>query len=134
MKRTYKFRAWVEGNEMVRVSGIQFEPDSPLSKPCIIDERNDIHQLKDIELMEWTGFKDEKGNDIYENDIIRLNDIKYIVKWDLNCSVYIAYQIQGKGDGIMNLFYLVINNSSEVIGNIFQNPELLNKEQEGEIK
>ena len=41
MKRTYKFRAWVEGNEMVMVSWIQFEPDSPLSKPCIIDERND---------------------------------------------------------------------------------------------
>lgn len=78
-----------------------------------------------IKLMQYTGLKDKNGNEIYEGDILRIEkeDYKYIVKFYDSCFLgvnkYDEHYEQTKILG--NLFAL----EREVIGNIYENSELL---------
>lgn len=81
---------------------------------------------EDIKLMEFTGLKDKHGKEIYEGDILNIDkeDYKYVVKCYDGCFVGVnkfdEHYEQAKIIG--NLFTLEI----EVIGNIYENPELIN--------
>lgn len=117
MKREIKFRAWDKDmKEMVFVSGIQFDPHSPKEKPNIIDERNDIRDLDDIELMQFTGLKDKNGKEVYESDIVKYMD--YNEAGEVEFNDVVEYH--------EGAFYPVCerpSNEFEVIGNIYENPE-----------
>jgi len=80
-------------------------------------------------LMQFTGIKDENGNDIYEGDIINygyyedINEqddinrpMNFVVKWSIEeCSFMANGRLLNK-----NKIY-----SFPIIGNIHENPELL---------
>jgi hypothetical protein len=78
----------------------------------------------DYEVMQFTGLKDKEGKEIYEGDIVRFSEhycgdstieeqVK-VIKWDIN----------GYTDDLLVGSYNAPN-WCEVIGNIYQNPELL---------
>lgn len=71
-------------------------------------------------LMQYTGLKDRHGVEIYEGDIIRIKNnhgyfIKKSVAWN-NGNRWQGFRV-GKGD-----------REIEVIGNVYENPELLEAE------
>jgi hypothetical protein len=74
---------------------------------------------------DYTGLKDKNGKEIYEEDLIinsmRNNGKPHPVEWD---------NAQGGWVGNYRLRYLLgqENNELEVIGNIYENPELLKGE------
>ena len=84
-------------------------------------------------LMQYTGLKDKNGKEIYQGDIVKSevfdieNGVKFSieeVKWDVARGFYDT------------LFFERLEEHgriecSEVIGNIFENPELLTKTEEG---
>ena len=82
----------------------------------------------DVEVMQYTGLKDSNGNEIYEGDIVKIEDyfggdlIGNIV-YDETTAGYVFH----KGDE-RNYFQMTLDLESYVyyvIGNIYENTELL---------
>lgn len=73
-------------------------------------------------LMQFTGLKDKKEKEIYEGDILKTNSgIGYMV-FD-NC----GYAIKSTGSEAVDYEFSAFYLECEVIGNIHENPELLNQ-------
>lgn len=94
---------------------------------------------------QFTGLFDKKGKEIYEGDILRGNDYPYylsdkgvynyyaIVEWDEETAQFYLYTHLAKGADVRGVSHGVgieIDENlrkMEVIGNIHDNPELLNE-------
>jgi len=70
-----------------------------------------------FELMQFTGLKDKQGKEIYEGDIVKQEDTINEVYFHKG-----AFKI---GSTIWNPDYLQYPEGVEVIGNIYETPELL---------
>lgn len=123
MNREIKFRAWLEGtHEDLTFSQPHMQMNAPVVDGYYADVEAgwDIHgTYKTIPLMQYTGLKDKNGVEIYEGDLLtELGHVK-VVEWS--------------GEGLGWVFQVVRefkNNYSasiEVIGNIYENSELLSE-------
>jgi uncharacterized phage protein (TIGR01671 family) len=76
---------------------------------------------EDCELMQSTGLKDKNDVEIYEGDIVRLKSKKHGLH-----NATITYEApMFIMDGNKSIFKDTALTISEVIGNIYENPELL---------
>lgn len=141
MQREIKLRAWDSSNKIMFYSDeigdgdlhYNFFFEEGIMKAQSIyspDIENWLEmQLFDCEVMQYTGFKDKNGICIYEEDILSPLSASVgpmYVRWE-NGS-FVTYTRFGRWGLLSRLsdpdfikFY------PEVIGNIHQNPELLNK-------
>ncbi len=92
-------------------------------------------QTYDFELMQWTGLRDKEGTEIYEGDIVAgeppryISPVKGVVKYGALAFAFVGKTESGKKwfDTITNP-RITVAKDIEVIGNIFENPELLEGE------
>lgn len=132
--REIKFRAFIKWAKLIlEVESIDFKRKRVYCKtelgkpnPC------DFYNFDDIELMQYTGLKDKNGIEIYEGDIlkypyVRSSSVNYTIEigaieWSDEYCGFIIDEVQNIGGfcGIESKHM----NELEVIGNIYENPEL----------
>ena len=129
--REIKFRAWSSGRkEMTEVESIHFKGNAVylISKYLRL-----VANLDETELMQFTGLQDKNGVDIYEGDII--NSDYRAEGYRANLHGYIVFFRGGFCARTVKVKYFddcpmsdLIIDSTEIIGNIYENPELLEVE------
>ena len=73
---------------------------------------------------QFTGLHDKNGQELYEGDILSQGTSRFIVKWDEKHAMYKCYFV-GLDEHYCNLSDDYIRDYFSVIGNIHENPELL---------
>lgn len=135
--RDLKFRAWDKENKIFQPVCVDTNGNA-----CIFGYAG--LEIKFDNIQQYTGLKDKNGKEIYEGDIIRrtykashylniIEEYDYIetieVKWDDD---NLSYNIP---NNVFSFFSSPATHSLnpnglpmfEIIGNIFENPELINK-------
>ena len=111
--REIKFRAWHKG--YIKKSSMRptmLYDDNP--GDCLVWQ----NQGQPIDIMQYTTLKDENGKEIYEGDIFKIlaepEEIN-VVTWDEG-----KYLLEDHGLWLSDWY-----KHGEIIGNIYENPELI---------
>ena len=115
---------WVEGYYQKRKD--VFENDEHLIFRCESYHTWEYIEIDPETICQYTGLTDKNGNKIWENDVVEYvaEGCVYKCIWNqYNCE----YQFDNKNESF-GMGYAPIH-EYEVIGNIFDNPELLENEQ-----
>ena len=129
MNREIKFRAWDESQKYMAYQG----------NPDLETIQSFMYHFGDKLLMQFTGLHDKNGKEIYEGDILTSifgdGNPTQICFGEFTCSAYetkdLATQIGFywlESDGTKSIFGKSVNGDMaycEIIGNIYENPELL---------
>ena len=82
--------------------------------------------FEDVEFMENTGMKDKNGTYIYEGDIVRVNGTwDCIIEYNQSSCAFVLKSIDSRWSTGYFSNYDDIEEMLEVIGNIYENEELL---------
>jgi uncharacterized phage protein (TIGR01671 family) len=125
MSREIKFRAYLENYEkMVNDLTGFYRINEPWIKLFWTEEDDvtDLFPTNSVILMQYTGLKDKKGKEIYEGDVVRtpLLGLKLLeARYTNELAAFELYDMKGKR------YQLDDNSDLEVIGNIYENPELI---------
>lgn len=142
MSREIKFMAWDEANNrMFQVKEITFSEDG---NHTITEWRDNGHERwssplngnqahgKWIHLMQYTGLKDKNGKEIYEGDILRTfwnyhdgpkeSTIRF--EWSDSRAGFECIKIIEQGADYLRAGKPITE--YEIIGNLYENPELIN--------
>lgn len=108
--REIKFRAW-DNKQKLMLTWDWFDNET-------IDQ---VFKMDRFILMQYTGLKDENGVDIYEGDIFYCNYDKKNFEIVFNEKGY----FEKKGSYGVYVADNLVSQFGKVIGNIYENPELL---------
>jgi len=120
-----KIKAWLKKEKkMVAIIGIDFNYEyiRYTEDDNLFNENYKTAEFKNIELLQFTGLKDNGGQELYEADVIKFNDgiddIYGLISYDDEDGAYrVSYEnitehlLEREGD-------------FEIVGNIFENPDL----------
>lgn len=115
---------WVEGQYAYTTNPLT-EDGKPI-KHLICNGTNIFNDLIDpVTLCQYTGLTDKDGKKIWENDIVELPDGEgyFTCEWEEGTARFVM-----NGDGLTVDFDNYWSYQTEVAGNIFDNPELLEVE------
>ena len=124
--REIKFRAWdIHRKQMLEVWKVTC---GVFPKPAELYNRDfdDLFNKDDAILMQFTGFKDKNGKEIYEGDIILSQKYpREIFFNEETCEWRLATYGEKQYDKTYSLCPFA--RFGEIIGNIYENPEILKR-------
>ena len=128
MNDRFKFRHWDKQVNKMRYGDIQLGSNGI---PFIISPELPmlVQDIEDVVTMQCTGLKDKNGKLIYEGDVVKEEGFYWEVVWNTN----VTYQWSLRRIEPNSIYPHIITFSSllswkkyEVIGNIYENEDLLN--------
>ena len=120
--REIKFRAWDAENKTMWHNSFHIAAPGFAWK-WREDEKSESGSIViDWPVMQFTGLKDKNGKEIYEGDILQYSYSRDTTGKDVITDTYTVEWDQLK-EGVG--FALPFLNNAEIIGNIYENPELL---------
>ncbi len=122
--REIKFRAWIkEYKKMTEVVSLYIAANTIATSETFGIKEHAIKNRfvidREAELMQFCGLKDKNGAECYESDLVKSNEWIYQVVWgDLGWE----FELISRNWSPKNYFS---PQHFEIIGNIYENPELL---------
>jgi len=109
--KTVTFAAYTDGEEVDNLEKYSFD-------------ENDFLYKKDLKIMQYSGLKDKNNKEIYEGDIVTLHNSRYKVIFNMEQARFVLRDDKFE----MEIPFTNNNNERmEIIGNIYENPELMEK-------
>lgn len=134
MVREIKFRVWNMNTKLFYYHSVRdFEEIQKINELCTDDMGNNLIE------QQFTGLKDKNGKEIYFGDIIKYSgnqipqyqdeNTLYLVEWVLDRIVGtpVDYLHEPEYVGGGHLIDWLLSADREVVGNIYENPELVKK-------
>ncbi len=127
--REIKFRVWdKKENEMFYSNMYQNKTSMIYGLGNFLKECSDIEEP----IMQYTGFKDKNGVEIYEGDLLQSfyddGEIHEVIWHEESASFRVATYLDNRhGGSFAELFFMddIHENCNKIIGNIYENTELL---------
>lgn len=142
--REIKFRAWdSDKKEMIYLEDNTTRNNSVMECQIVFDElghyvsvryygEDSWFEIKNTKLMQYTGLKDKNGKEIFEGDIVKDKSFIGVIEYRDNIASFI---VKINDSTLECLHWSPLNEGNinrpanleytEVIGNIYDNPELL---------
>lgn len=146
MKRIIKFRFWDIDNkvltqgftleeiqnagkgfnqtsvsEIERIKVFEDNNNTSTNNGCVLYLHKEANTKSNVEVMQFTGLHDKNGKEIYKGDIVKIDKLgKYRVDY-LDHSMKFFFQTLDDN----KTSFTATPEMIEIIGNVFQNPELL---------
>lgn len=123
--REIKFRVWVKEKkaifEVILIDYVTKKVTYLLERVGHLLSIRDA-KFNDVEFMQYTGLEDKNGKEIYEGDIVTLHNSRYKVIFNMEQARFVLRDDKFE----MEIPFTNNNNERmEIIGNIYENPELL---------
>lgn len=131
-----KFRAWIKPEKQMieedDLLDIDYDTEQIMTQQVYFvdglpDDRDlKYHDFEDVELMQSTGLLDKNGQEIFVKDIVDYKGRKAIVKWHGSYASFIYIFVDELQKRVADWKPLYLSYYRfEVVGNVYQNPELL---------
>jgi len=132
--REIKFRAWQKGNSIRRaemlipsvVNCIRYFREDNYNSVSVVKGYDNHYTLigeEEVILMQYTGLKDKNGKEIYEGDLLRWWNGRELIG-----STKVVESTSGGWNPFIDDCQTDGSWHYKVIGNIYENPELLNSQ------
>ncbi|OPX87897.1 MAG: YopX protein [Pelotomaculum sp. PtaB.Bin104] len=117
--RELKFRVWDKVMmKMFKPQAISFDIKSSVPFAVSVHGRS-WEPVGKFELLQWTGFSDKNGIDVYEADLVQISSDIYKIVWNETLATFELVELRGSSR--CNISAIT---SGSVIGNEFQNDNL----------